>query len=162
MNKSLNDTTKAIAILPVAVGATVAAPEAALVSGGVNIGAQILKGEGVSPTEALVSTTMGPIGAAATEAQAVKAIVEQGGKVAAAVNGVIGAVTNVASDAGAKVLKGDDVTSGDVASKGLAGAATAMLPAKPALIQPIAGEAINTAADALKNVIDNAITGGQK
>jgi hypothetical protein len=128
------------------------------------VGSDVLtpKGEGVSPTEALVSTTMGPIGAAATEAQAVKAIIEQGGKVAAAVNGVIGAVTNVASDAGAKVLKGDEVTSGDVASKGLAGAATAMLPAKPALIQPIAGEAINTAADALKNVIDNAITGGQK
>ena len=82
IDKSLNDTTKAIAILPVAVGAVVAAPEAALVSGGVNVGAQILKGEGVSPTEALVSTTMGPIGAAATEAQAAKALLEQGGKTA--------------------------------------------------------------------------------
>ena len=37
-------------------------------------GGAILKGDGVSPTEALVSTITGPVGAAATEANAIKEI----------------------------------------------------------------------------------------
>lgn len=66
------------------------------------------------------------------------------------------------SDSGAKVIKGEDVTSGDVAATGLAGAATALLPAKPALIQPVAGEAINSVADKLKTLINSSSTGGSK
>ncbi len=162
VDKSLNDTTKAIAILPLAIGAAVVAPEAALAGGGANLGAQFVKGEGVSPTEVLVSTTMGPIGAIATEAKVVKEIVEAGGGGAIVIKAVIGAATNVTSDSGSKILKGEDITSGDIAAKGLAGAATALLPAKPTLIQPIAGEAINSAADALKNLINSSSTGGSK
>ena len=161
IDKSLNDTTKAIILAPMAAGAAVVAPGAALIGGGVNLGAQIVKGEGVSPTEVLSSTIMGPIGTAATEAKVVKDIVETGGAAAIGLKAGIGAGTNVASDSGAKIIKGEDVTSGDVAAKGLAGAATALLPAKPALIQPIAGEAINSAADALKNII-NSSAGGSK
>lgn len=123
---------------------------------------QILKGEKFSPTEVLISTTMGPLGAAATEAQAVKALIEQGGKAAIAANAGIGAATNMAGDTVTKVITGQEVTSGDFAAKGVAGAVTAFLPTKPAFIQPIAGEAINSVADALKKLVDTTINGGQK
>jgi hypothetical protein len=121
VDKSLNDTTKAIAILPLAVGATVVAPEAALVSGGVNVGAQIMKGDGVSPTEALVSTITGPMGAAVIEAQAVKSIVEKGAKAAVATNALVGATTNVAGDTTTKILTGQEVTAAEAARALVAG-----------------------------------------
>jgi hypothetical protein len=104
----------------------------------------------------------GPVGATATEAQAVKTIVEQGGKAAVATKATIGAATNVISDVTPKVLTNQDVTTGDVTAKGFAGAATSLLPAKSTLVQSISGEAINSAADAIKDAINSSVRGDEK
>lgn len=155
LDKSLSDTTSAIAVLPLAVGAAVVAPEAALLSGGVNLGAQIIKGEGVSPTEALVSTTMGPIGAAVTEAQAVKALIGQGGKTAITTNASIGAGTNVVGDTTTKVLTGQEVTAtGAVTAMGT-GAAGANVVSSSKVIPSIATEGLNAVVPIIENVFSN-------
>jgi hypothetical protein len=155
IDKSLNDTTKAIVILPVAIGATLVAPEAALVSGAINTGAQLIKGEGFSPTEALVSTTMGPIGAAATETQAVQALINQGGKAAIAANAAIGAATNVVGDTATKVITGQSVTVENIAVKAVTGAAGANVFNGVKTIPEIATETLNSIADkALENKDD--------
>lgn len=60
---------------------------------------------------------MGPLGTAVTEATAVKAIMEAGGPAAIATKAGIGAGTNVTSDSAAKVIKGEEVTSGSVLKK---------------------------------------------
>lgn len=99
----------------------------------------------VSPTEALVSTTMGPIGAAATEVQAVKTIVEQGGRAAIATNAGIGAATNVVGDTTTKVLTGQDVTVGSTATAIGAGAIGANVVSTSKVIPAIATEGLNAA-----------------
>ncbi len=145
VDKSLNDTTKAIILAPYAAGAAVASPAAAAIGAGVNLGAQIIKGEGVSPTEVMTSTIMGPLGTAVTEATAVKAIVEAGGPAAIATKAGIGAGTNVTSDSGAKVIKGEDVTSGDVLKAGVSGAVGAL--PKSQVMQNVITEGVNALID---------------
>jgi hypothetical protein len=162
IDKSLNDTTKAIVLLPAAIGAVVVAPEAALVSGAVNTGAQLIKGQGFSPTEALVSTTMGPIGAAATEAQAVKALIDQGGKAAIAANAAIGAATNVVGDTATKAITGQEVKGSDVVLKTVTGAVTGGLPIKSEIIKSVTSEAANSAVDSLKLTVEEILSEGKK
>jgi hypothetical protein len=159
IDKSLNDTTKAIVLLPAAIGAVVVAPEAALVSGAINTGAQLIKGQGFSPTEALVSTTMGPIGAAATEAQAVKALIDQGGKAAITANAAIGAATNVVGDTATKVITGQEVTAENVIVKGVTGAAGANFFKNIKTIPEIATETLNSIVD---KTLENKNEGGKK
>lgn len=92
---------------------------------------QILKGEKFSPKEVLISTTMGPLGAAATEAQAVKALIEQGGKAAIAANAGIGAATNVAGDTATKVITGQSVTAAGAVVAAGSGAFGGVVSTKP-------------------------------
>ena len=80
----------------------------------------------------MTSTIMGPLGTAVSEVTAVKAIVEAGGPAAIAIKAGIGAGTNVTSDSGAKVIKGEDVTGGSVLKAGVSGAVGA-LPKSPVM-----------------------------
>ncbi|MGV0982938.1 MAG: hemagglutinin repeat-containing protein [Limnohabitans sp.] len=145
VDKSLNDTTKALILVPYAAGAAVASPAAAAIGAGVNLGAQIVKGEGISPTEVMTSTIMGPLGTAVSEATAVKTIVEAGGPAAIATKAGIGTGTNVTSDSGAKIIKGEEVTSGSVLKAGVSGAVGA-LPKSPVMQNAIT-EGVNAFID---------------
>jgi filamentous hemagglutinin len=151
IDKSLSNTTTAIALLPLAVAGTVIAPEATLIAVGVNGVGQIVKGEGLNPTETVVSAITGPLAPALAGTRLAVTAAGQSTTAAVATTATIGATNNVVTDSTTKVLTGEAVTIKSVGVAVGAGAAGNVVTKNP-LLQPSITELGNRLEDLFNRV----------
>jgi filamentous hemagglutinin len=143
-----NDAAAAIGVGTALTGAGAVTGNPVLIGAGVNLLSQGIKSRmvgtnDVSLKEAAISGAMGSLGAAATEIQAVRTIIQQGGVAATATNATIGAGTNVIGDTATKVVKGEEITVKGVAGNLATGALGGVVLPKNPVVPAAATEVLN-------------------
>jgi hypothetical protein len=143
-----NDAAAAIGVGTALTGAGALTGNPVLIGSGVNLLGQGIKSgfagtNDVSLKEAAISGATGILGAAATEIQAVKTIIQQGGVAATTTNATIGAGTNVIGDTATKVVNGDEITLKGVAGNLVTGALGGVVLPKNPVVPAAATEVLN-------------------
>ena len=149
-----NDAAAALGAGTLMTGAGALTGNPALIGAGVNLTAQGIKAaidtnNEVSVKEAVISGATGSLGAAATEVQAVKTIIQQGGAAATATNAGIGATTNVIGDTATKAAKGEEITGSGVLGSAVTGGAGANFYPQNSVLPVAATEFLNAVKDRL-------------